>query len=80
MSEAPTRGRPRASPRVASHGRVESARQALVNAEEAYLTANEWQRVQIGEAWMWQRTAGFTLVMQRIDAVKFQHNLGEPKA
>lgn len=60
-----------------SHGRVEKARQGLVNAEEAYLRAHSWDRVLIGDEWMWASAvpwgAGIAnVIMKRSDAVAFQ--------
>ena len=61
-----------------SHGRVEHARQALVNAEEKYLRAHAWDRVLIGDEWLWASAvpwgAGIAnVIMKRADAVAFQH-------
>lgn len=57
-----------------SHGRVEAARQALVNAEEAYLRAHGWKRELYRGLWFWQWEVGETrIIMDRVDAVKFQH-------
>lgn len=70
----------RAYSRAASHGRIEQARQVLVNAEEAYLRAHLWQRVLIGKEWLWQTdVAGVRLVLARVEAVKFQHHLESEK-
>jgi hypothetical protein len=64
----------------ASHGRVEHARQKLVNAEEAYLRAHGWVKALFVGEWLWIREAALrpeqkaTLyAMQRTDAVQFQH-------
>lgn len=63
--------------RNGSHGRVEHARQALVNAEEAYLRANGWALQCYVGVWLWRRNASATslefVAMQRTEAVKFQH-------
>ena len=70
-----TRGRPRIHVAAASHGRVEQARQQLVNAEEAYLRANEWERQLVGQEWLWAIAfGGIKLVLTRTEAVKFQHH------
>jgi hypothetical protein len=68
-----------------SHGRVEHARQQLVNAEEKYLTAHGWVRQVYGGQWLWVRQFPYSvdkarelLVMERSEAVQFQHiSLGD---
>lgn len=59
------------------HDLVERARQALVKAEQRYLIAWGWEHVQLGGEWLWVRrhpAGGAGVMMQRADAVKFQHN------
>lgn len=68
-------------PAAASHGRVEHARQQLVNAEEAYLRAHGWALYQYAGRWLWRRDASVRdatkpaefVAMERSDAVLFQH-------
>lgn len=63
---------------AASHGRVEYARQQLVNAEEAYLRAHGWGKLLVGNFWLWATmVAGEKIIMQRTEAVHFQHQLEE---
>lgn len=62
-----------------SHGRVEHARQGLVNAEEKYLRAHGWELVLVADTWLWAGIgvpwgAGIAnVLMTRSEAVQFQH-------
>lgn len=57
------------------HGRVEAARQRLVEAEEKYLSAHGWMHIKIGSDWWWsKKLLSSQLTMTRSEAAKFQHS------
>ena len=68
------------SDRDKSHGRVENARQKLVNAEEAYLRAWGWEHRLYAGTWLWCRALlgapPEMIAMTRAEACNFQrHNI-----